>query len=103
MTALLYDIGRFRLHEKPKSFVSARLLRDKVEEIPLRHERQKFAVRRQMREVGDHQHFARYLSAQFCHLLMWPLKKLFEQAQLVHQFERRRMYRVSAKITKEIA
>ena len=49
---LLDEIGRFGLHAQVECRVTLAMLGEEVEEVPLRHQRDEFAVRRQMAEIG---------------------------------------------------
>jgi hypothetical protein len=55
-----------------------------------------------MRKVRERNGFIADLSNGLVQLLMRAFKKVFEQTQLVHQLERGRMNRVTAKVTQEI-
>ena len=50
---LLDQFGRFGLHAQIETRIARALLGQEIEEIPLRHERDEFAARRQMGEIGD--------------------------------------------------
>ncbi len=78
------------------------MLGEEIEKIPLRHQRDVFAMRRQVREI-DHTHaLIADLRGQPFDLLMRELQKFFEQAKLEHQLQRGRMDRVAAEIAKEV-
>src|SRR5215813_8037933 len=55
-----------------------------------------------MREIGDGHALVADLAAKLLQILMWPLEKVFEQAKLVHDFERRRMNGVTTKVAEEV-
>src|SRR6516225_2426560 len=55
-----------------------------------------------MREIGDGHALVADLTAKLLQIFMWPLEKVFEQAKLVHDFERRRVNGVAAKVTEEV-
>ncbi len=46
--ALLDQVGRLGMHAQIESLVALALLGQEIEKIPLRHQRDEFAVRRQM-------------------------------------------------------
>src|SRR5258707_1039416 len=75
---------------------------DEIQKVPLRHEREKTAVRRQMRKVSDRDKVLANLAAQLTHFLMRALEKIFEDAQFVHQLERARVNRIAAKVAQKI-
>ena len=62
----------------------------------------KLAARRQMREVGERDAVVADLAGQLAHLLMRQLEELVEQAELVHDLERRGMDGVAAEVAQEI-
>src|SRR5262245_55930301 len=55
-----------------------------------------------MREIGDGHALVADLAAKLLQILMWPLERVFEQAKLVHDFERRGVNGVAAKVTEEV-
>src|SRR5882724_2460556 len=57
---------------------------------------------RQVTEIGDSHHFLAYLSRQLQYFLMRTRQKIFQNAQLVHEFKRGRMNGVSAEIPQKI-
>src|SRR5882724_7961030 len=57
---------------------------------------------RQVTEIGDSHHFLAYLSRQLQYFLMRTRQKIFQNAQLVHEFKRGRMNGVSAEIAQKI-
>jgi hypothetical protein len=79
-----------------------RLLDDEIQEIPLRHQSDEFAMRGHVREIGDHHSFVANLAGKLKNLLMRALEELVENAKLVHQFERGRVNRITAKVAQEI-
>ena len=90
------------LHLELEARIAARLLGEEIEEVPLRHQGDEAALRRQMREIGDHDALVADLAGQLAHLLMRPLEEFVEQAELVHDFERRGMDGVAAEVAQEI-
>src|SRR5262249_54059697 len=72
------------------------------EEVPLRHESNKLAVRRQMCEIGNAHDFVANLSREFAHFLMWQFEEFLQESEFVHQFERGGMNRVPTKVAQEI-
>ena len=49
---LLDQVGRLGLHAQVECLVALALLGEEIEEVPLRHQRDEFAVRRQMAKIG---------------------------------------------------
>src|SRR4030095_14650824 len=78
------------------------MARQKIEKVPLRHECDEFAMRRQLAEIGDDHSVAVYYTAQLTQLLMRLLQELIQQTKLVHQLQSGRMNGIAAKIAKEI-
>ena len=101
-TVFFDQIDGFGLHVQVEGLVTLALLGEEIEKIPLRHQRNKFAVRRQMRQVDDREFFVADLHAQAFQLLVRHFEEFVEQAELVHQFERRGMDGIAAKIAKEV-
>ena len=99
---LLDQVGRVRLHAQVECFVALALLGEEVEEVPLRHQRDEFAVRRQMAKIDHLKVFGADLRGQRFDLLMRQLQELVDQAEFEHQLERRGMNRVAAEIAEEI-
>src|SRR5258708_19451337 len=83
--------------------VSLRLLRDEVQEFPLRHQRYEFAVRRQVRKVRDDHGDVFDLAADLGQLLVRPPQELIENSKFVHQFQGRGMNCVPSKIAQKIS
>ena len=100
---VLFDqIGRLGLHAQVECRVALAVLGQEVEEVPLRHQRNEFAVRRQMAKIDQLNVFGADLRRQRFDFLMRQLQEFIDQAELEHQFERRRMNRVAAEIAEEI-
>ena len=99
---LLDQVGRLGLHAQVECLVSLAVLGEEVEEVPLRHERDEFAMRRQMAEIDHLNVFGADLGGQRFDLLMRQLQELVDQAEFEHQLERRGMNRVAAEIAEEI-
>ena len=99
---LLDQVGRLGLHAQVERRVALALLGQEVQEIPLRHQRDEFAVRRQMAEIHHLKVFGADLGGQRFDLLMRQFQELVEQAEFVHQLERRRMDRIAAEVAEEI-
>src|SRR5262245_37452378 len=76
---------------------------EKVEKIPLRHKSDKAAASRQVGEIGQSESAVADLSVQLVNFFMRQLEELVEQAQLVHDFNRRGMNRIAAKVAEEIS
>ena len=80
---VLDQVGDLGLHHQPEVRVGLRLVGEEVEEVPLRHEGDEVAARRQMREIGEHHAVLADLPDELAQLLMRPLEELVEQAKLV--------------------
>src|SRR5580692_6763338 len=82
--------------------IALSLFCNEIQEVPLGHERNELAMRWQMRKIGN-THLEIFDQGSNCRqLLMWALQEAVEDAKLVHQFERRGMNRVAAKIAKKV-
>ncbi len=100
--AVLQKLVDLRLHAQMKGRIALARLGQKIEELPLRHEGEKFAVGREMREIGDLHQFITDLRAELAHLLVRPLEELVDQAELIHELERRGMDGVAAEVAEEV-
>ena len=99
---LFQEIGHLGLHLQVKRGVAACLLLNKVEEIPLRHQRQEAAVSRQMSEIREGDRFAADLAGKLSHFLMRAFQELIQNAEFIHDIERGWMDRVAAEIAQEV-
>src|SRR5579863_3829275 len=79
--ALFQQIGRFVLHEQLKGRELLRLTREKVQEIPLRHERHEFAGRRYMMEISHVEFGISNDHSERSHLLMRQSQKVLQQSK----------------------
>jgi hypothetical protein len=70
--------------------------------MPLRHEGDEFAARRQMREISDDDALIADLPGDLAQLVMGPRQEGLEQPQLRHHLERRGVDGVAAEIAQEI-
>src|SRR5436190_3598485 len=75
---------------------------EKIKKIPLGHERDEFATRGKFSEISDRHDLAINHASQLADFLMRLFQEFVEQAELMHQLERRRMNCVAAKIPVEI-
>src|SRR5271170_6965178 len=82
--------------------VDFRFFGDEIQEVPLRHERDEFAVRGQMRKVGYRHRKVVDDGSDLRQFLMWTAQEFVENSQLVHQFERGGMDGVASKIAQKI-
>ena len=96
------EVGGFGLHAQREAGISLGVQRQEIEEIPLRHEGDEPAARRQMREVGERELGVADHAPDLSQLLVRPAQELVEQAELVDQLERRGMDRVAAEIAQEV-
>src|SRR5690348_7217704 len=79
-----------------------RLLGEKIEEIPLRHQRDEAALHRQVAGVGDGDLAVGDARGERAHLIMRTLQEFVEKPEFAEQLESRRMDRIAAKIAEEI-
>src|SRR5216683_3607505 len=102
MSRFLDEIGHVGTHAQFESWIAGGAGRDEIEEVPLRHERDELAMRRQAREVRKCYRRIAELRAEHARFLMRQLQKVIEDTQLVHHFERRRMNSVAAEVAQKI-
>ncbi len=76
---------------------------EEIQKVPLRHQRDETAARRQMGEVGKLHAGIAEDAGEVTRLLVRQLEKFVEQPELVHHLERRRVDGVAAEIAQEIA
>ena len=100
--ALLDQISRLRLHPQIEARVAPAVRGEKIEKIPLRHQRDELAVGRHVGQIDELHAFVADLTAQPLDLLVRQLEELVEQPELVHQLQRRGMDGVAAKVAQEI-
>ena len=74
-----------------------------IEEVPLRHERNEPATRRQTCEVGHPEAHRAELPVDVVRPVVRQLQELLQHAQLVHQLECRRVDGVAPEIPEEVA
>ena len=99
---LLEEAHHLGAHPELEGRVAGRLLREKVQEVPLGQERDEPAARRQMGEVGERHRHVADLHGQLVHLLVRQLQEVLQQPELVHDLERGRMDRVAAEVAQEV-
>jgi hypothetical protein len=75
---------------------------DEIQEIPLRHQADEFAVNREVGEVGDGYGEIVDGGAKRVELLMWDAQEIIEEAELVHQLEGGGVNGVAAKIAEKV-
>jgi hypothetical protein len=92
----------FGLHAQVKARIAFALAREKIEEVPLRHEGDEAASGGKMGEIGEYDLLVADDAGDLVHLLVRQLEKLIEQAKLVHDLERRGMDRVAAEVAEEV-
>ncbi len=97
------QVGRLRVQMQLETGISPRLLRDKIEKIPLRHQRQELAGGRQMGTIGHRPIGAADLRADMSQPLVRQPQKFIQQPQFPHQFQRGGMDGVTAEIAQKIA
>ena len=100
--ALLDQIGGVGLHAQIEGLVAFALAGKKIEEIPLRHQRDIFAAGRQMRHVDRLQARVADLHGEPRDRRMRQFQEFVEQAEFGYHFQRRGMDRVAAEIAKKI-
>ena len=99
---LLQQARHLRLHAQLECAMALALTGKKIEEIPLRHEGNEAAARRQTCEVGNTEAHRAKLSVDVVRLVVRQRQELLQHAQLVHQLERRRVDGVAPEIAEEV-
>jgi hypothetical protein len=72
---------------KTKRRPAPRMFGNEIQKIPLWHEGDEFAVRRQMRKIRDSRFFGAEVHVNLPHLLMRLAQELFEQPEFVQQLQ----------------
>src|SRR5437588_12037391 len=85
-----------------KRWILSCVLGNKIQEIPLRHEGEKFAMCRQVGKIRNFDRFTADVPRKLTDFLMWTFQKVLENAELIHELESRGMDRVSAEIAQEV-
>ena len=83
--ALGEQLGDLGLHHQTERSEASRLAAEEIEEVPLRHQRDELAARRQVREVADVEALLADLDGDLAHLVVRAGEELVEQAQLGDQ------------------
>jgi hypothetical protein len=100
--ALLDQVDRLRPHADVERGVALAVLAEKIEKVPLRHQRDELAARRQMGEIREGIFVTAEDGADIDLLLVRKLEELIEQAELAHDFEGRGMDGVAAEVAQEV-
>ena len=101
--ALRDEIDRFGAHVQVEGGKLFSVLGEEVEEIPLRHQRNELAARRQPGEIRKGVFAIPEEGTDGRRPLMGQPEELIEQAELAHELERRGVNGVAAKIAQEVA
>ena len=78
------EIGDARAHPEMKARIAARLLGEKIQKVPLRHQGDEAAMRRQMREIGNDHALIADQRRKLAQLLMRALEEGVDDAERVH-------------------
>ncbi len=100
--AFLDQAGDLGAHMKMKCRVAAALLDQEIQQVPLRHQRDELAARRQVGEIRDPDRRVADHAAEALHPPVRQLQELLQQAKLVDDFERGRMDGVAAEVAQEV-
>jgi hypothetical protein len=96
------EIGDFGFHLQVELRIRLGFGGNEIEEIPLGHEADEFAVRGEMGEIGDGYGEIVNDRADRGDFLMGDAQKFLEQAELVHEFEGGGMDGVAAEIAEKV-
>ena len=90
------------IHAQPEACIALRFAGEEIEEVPLRHHGDEARAHRQARKIGDGDVAVGDARREARDFLMRQAQQRFEQAELVHHLERRRMDRVAAEVAQEV-
>src|SRR5205085_12491638 len=90
------------LHAKIEIREGSGAFHKKIEEIPLRHECNEFAVGRHVFEIRGLECEIAEDSSHGRQLLMRQFQEVFQKSELIHQLERGRMHCIAAKIAEKV-
>ena len=76
--------------------------RQEIQKVPLRHQGDEFADRRQAGEIADGEMPVADLQIGGADFAVRQLEEFFQETQLMHHLQGRGMHRVAAKIAQEI-
>ena len=96
------EIAHLGAHQHPKFRKRGAALGQEVQKIPLRHDRDELAARRQMAQVGDGHLDTVDAAADLAQLGVRPRQEVVEHAELGHYLQGRRVDRVAAKVAQEV-
>ena len=75
---------------------------EEVEEVPLGHEGDEAAVRRQVGKVGDRHRRAADVAGELPYLLVGALEEVLQEPQLVHHLQGRGVDGIAAEVAQEV-
>src|SRR5215831_4398448 len=100
--SLKEKVRHFSLHSQLKRGIPLALLGKKVQKIPLGHEGDEVALRRERGKIRNRQGKVADPAVDPCHFLVRQREQPLQEPQFVHHLERGRMDRVAAEITKKV-
>jgi hypothetical protein len=102
--AIIFDdeIGDFSFHEQVELRIGASFFGDEIEEVPLGHEADEFAVDRQVRKIGDGDGEIVDDCADFAELLVRDAEEIIEEAEFVDELEGGGVNGVPAEVAEEV-
>src|SRR5205823_10367333 len=103
LPGILDEIDGLRRYAQVKMRIMCCLLREEIQEVPLRNKHNKLAAGREMSEVRERDRRVSNIRAEFLRFLVGQLQKLFEQPKLMQHFECRGVNRVTAEVPEKIA
>src|SRR3984957_16881199 len=96
------ELGGLGVHFEPEPRQPPSAFREKVQEIPLRHDCDVLAAPGHVTEVGSAHESRPDHTVELTQLRMRELQEVVEEAELVEYLQRRRMHRIAAKVAVEI-
>src|SRR5205807_3952287 len=96
-------IGHLGTHSETESRIGGRLASQKAQEVPLGHEGDELAARREMTEVGDRERPITAHRLEFVEFLVWKGEKIVEETQVVHDLQSGGVQGVATEVAEEVA
>ena len=102
--AIIFDdeVGDFCFHAQVELRIGAGFFGDEIQEVPLGHQADEFAVDRQVRKVGDGDGEIVDDCADFAELLVRDAEEIVEEAEFVDELEGGGVDGVAAEVAEEV-
>jgi hypothetical protein len=90
------------LHEQMEAGKPSGTVREEVEKVPLRHERDELAMGGKVAEIGGPKFEVSYYGAHRGELLVRDFQEIFEESEFAQEFERGGMDSVAAEVAEKV-